>query len=384
VCVCAVYSGVKEKMPKRKLAPQDDDIQVQGLLDKIVQGSTDPFTHNLQRSFDWDEPNTSLAVISERTALLTQIKSFLDTQEVTGTPSHERTLSKVIGDKDKDTGPLQPPPALSRLEKVDRAGVSSTDKFRVPTQRAQQAEHQRESRVHRAVRLALKRSAAQLESVKTTSEVQVDTNTCEACSSPLVSMSREASFACPNCGPSLPDHGLTASVPNLFDAHEQQRHSSERRKNTSLLFAQFQVGVSVPQDVLARLREELAKLHVHSHKEVRVGVVREILDINKDSQWKPFAHRIVLQLIEAPMPSFTREEIDLILKIYDLLQFPLLRSDGSTPNSKLVARVCCATLGLHEMKGCFPLLKDASALRRQDQILANMFARIGIPFCPSI
>jgi len=357
------------------------------LFQRVLSTTTDKFTRNLPTGVAWTEPEAFVGALSQHTSMLAQINGYLNNASAE-VPASERSVSDLIHAHEKrrrtvasPTGEFPFQGSAPAKTAVHPAGVSSSHKFHPPVRAAVKKP---ETEAQRRVRLALERASAQLESARTLREVQIRTDTCDACAAPLVSMTREAAFVCPNCGPSVRDHGLTAPVPTLFDAHEQQRHSSERRKNTSLLFAQFQAGVTVPHAVMVRLRQQLAKLHVHSHKEIRVTLVKELLDLSGDRVYRQYAHRIVLQLIEAPMPSFTKEEIELILKLYDFLQFPLLRFEGPFPNSKLVARVCCATLGLHEMKGCFPLLKDANALRRQDQLLASMFAKIGVPFCPSI
>ena len=373
------------KKRKREVEPLKND-----LFQRLLTTTTDKFTRNLPTGVAWTQPEAFVGALSQHTSMLAQINGYLSNTSAE-VPASERSVSDLIHAHEK----RQRRTAVNEFQglktfangnaavkpAVHPSGVLSNHKFHPPVRAAAKKP---ESEAQRRVRLALERASAQLESARTLREVQIRTDTCDACAAPLVSMTREAAFVCPNCGPSVRDHGLTAPVPTLFDAHEQQRHSSERRKNTSLLFAQFQAGVTVPHAVMVRLRQQLAKLHVNSHKEIRVTLVKELLDLSGDRAYKQYAHRIVLQLIEAPMPSFTKQEVELILKLYDFLQFPLLRFEGPFPNSKLVARVCCATLGLHEMKGCFPLLKDANALRRQDQLLASMFAKIGVPFCPSI
>lgn len=379
-------------MPKRKAPePYSSD-----LLAEIIAQSRDGTTRRLHRDLNWsDEPTTNFTAISERSALLSQISGFLETQVMEGVPAHERTLSRLIKvslrtsrvpvEKGKPFthamlfSPLTAAKPVAVT--VDPKGVSSEHRFHPPVV---PKSGPLETEALFKVRVALERAEAQLVAAKTVREVQVKTNNCLVCGESLVSMSREAAFVCPQCGPALRDHGLSASVPTLFDAHEQQRHANDRRKNTSMLFAQFQQGVVVPREVFVRLRTRLANLHMHSHTEVKVMFMRDLLEQNGDKFYKQYAHRIMLQLVGAPMPSFTKQEIALVLRLYDFLQFPPVRVEGSSPNSKLIARVCCATLGLHEMKVCFPLLKDASALRRQDQVLANIFANIGLPYCPSI
>ena len=143
----------------------------------------------------------------------------------------------------------------------------------------------------------------------------------------------------------------------------------------------------IPSHSLARIQRELARrVHVFDVTDIKITRVQELLVELNMTPLLEFKLRISMMLTRQPLPSFTLDEIDVLVRMYELmrtLHIFLATPDKSFPNHKVITRENCERLGMHEFAACFARKKTVDKNRAQDHVSLKIANLIGRPFCPN-
>jgi uncharacterized Zn finger protein (UPF0148 family) len=203
----------------------------------------------------------------------------------------------------------------------------------------------------------------------------VQNDICERCQVPLVSFTKESQLVCPAC--TRPRSNQSTVTSNSFDTEtENTKHASDRKKNFKTFIMQFKEGTRIPDEVIARLNQEFTRsLHMYCHQDYKIGKIRDLLDALNLREWKPYSQRIIMQLLRLPMPSLTREEIEVMLEMYDFVQNLFLvdkSSESSFPNAKRMTEMIFTWLKMHSFAACFPASKTSLGKKPQYPVCERM------------
>ena len=187
---------------------------------------------------------------------------------------------------------------------------------------------------------------------------------CTRCLVPYLSLAKESRVVCEICARPKTSH-LPGGPSPVTDADADTAKTTKDRMQTYQVFLlQFMEGTWVPLSVFARLNQEFARnLHIYAASEMKIGKVRDLLERLKLREWLPYSHRITLQLMRMPIPSFRKDEIELMVAMYGFLyklHLELPNADKTFPNPKRVTEMILIWRKQFSFARCFPSPKTAT------------------------
>lgn len=216
----------------------------------------------------------------------------------------------------------------------------------------------------------------------------IDQDVCPnpAChSAKLILREDEGQVVCPKCARTNTYLVATNSSLPFGEDIDVDIHVYYREKHFRLWLNQFRAsGPEVPDEVIRVVRDELDTTHLQSTLKVRATGVRKILRARGLGEWTDYSVRIAYRFNRCPIPSFTDEQIKVLIGMYKQVQIPFLflkmPNRKNFLNSSYLMRQFCTILKWDKYRQCFPFPKSDKVCERQDLMWRRICLFIGWVF----
>jgi flagellin-specific chaperone FliS len=207
----------------------------------------------------------------------------------------------------------------------------------------------------------------------------------------LIVIPREARVVCPGCAQYSKHFSAPSSNYHYSEEIENNsQHAYERRKNFKAYLSQYHKDAKpIPPELIQFLFKNIRKILHRTKAEVKSTPIKNLLKASE--KWKKYvdcAAKLANILNRRNVPSFTQEQIDLFVYMFDQIQIPFLQfktiDRTNFMNSSYLMNKFLGLVKMTHYQAAFPVLRHRKTLEEQDITWALICAYIDWDFERSI
>lgn len=220
----------------------------------------------------------------------------------------------------------------------------------------------------------------------------LNSNFCSECNIEKVLLQSEGIYVCRSCNQFdmvITELENPMGGDNSNMGMDNKGYPYKRKNHFSEWLSQIQAKEStvIPEEVYSEIKQELDKQRFYDLRKLDLYIIKRVLKKLNLSPYYEHSSYIISKLTGLPPPTLSRENEDILRKMFDKIQIPFERNCPSDRINFLsysyVLHKFCELLELDDFIKYFPLLKSGPKLRIQDKIWKDICKDLRWQFIPS-